>query len=52
MQGVSLVMERLTSIRLVTGTLGNSSRGVGKRLYLILPVWGEGVSTPLLRRMG
>ena len=51
-QGVSLAPEMLTSMRLVTGTLGDSSRGVGQRLCLILPVRGEGVSTPLLRRTG
>ena len=51
-QGVSLVPEMLTSMRLVIETLGDSSREVGRRSYLILPVRGEGISTPLLRRTG
>ena len=51
-QGVSLVPEMLTSMRLVMGMLGDLSHGVGRRSYLILPVRGEGISTPLLRRTG
>ena len=44
-QGVSLVPEMLTSMRLVTGTLGDSSTGVGRRLYLKWLVRGKGMST-------
>ena len=51
-KGVLLVPEMLTLMRLVTGMLGDLSRGVGRRLYLILPNRGEGVSTSLLRRTG
>ena len=42
---VSLVPEMLTSMRLVTGTLGDSSTGVGRRLYLKWLVRGKGMST-------
>ena len=49
-QVLFLVPEMLTSMRFVTGTLGDSSRGVGWGSYLRLPVWGEGVSTLFLRR--
>ena len=49
-QGVLLEPDMLKLMRLVTGTWGDSSRGVGRRLYLIFLVRGEGVSTLILRR--
>ena len=50
-QEVLLVPDMLTSMRLITGTFGDPSCGVGRKLYLILLFWGEGVSTPILRRI-
>ena len=51
-QGVSLALDMLIWIMLVTGTLGGSSRGVGQILYSTLPVQDKGVSTPIMRRKG
>ena len=48
--GLSLVPEMLTSMRLVTGTLEDSSLGVGRRSCLKWLVRGKGVSTLLLIR--
>ena len=48
--GVLLVTVMLTSMRLVTGTLEDFSRGVGHRSCLKRIVRGKGVSTSLLRR--
>ena len=50
LQGLSLVPEMLTLMRLVTGTLGDLYRGVRRRLYLRFPVQVKGAFTPLLRR--
>ena len=50
LQVVLLAPEMLTSMRSVKGIFGDSSRWFRRRSYLILPVGGEGVPTPLLRR--
>ena len=49
-QRVLLLPEMLTLMRLLTGTLKDSSPGARRTSYLRLPFWGEGVSMPLLRR--
>ena len=48
--GMFLVLDMLTSMRLVTRTLEDSSLGVQQRSSLKWLVLGNGVSTLLLRR--
>ena len=49
-QGVSLVPDMLKSMRLMTGTFGYLSRGVGRLLCLRFLVRGESMPMPLMRK--